>query len=245
MQHTMRSALPDTPVTGRSTDTAGERLAEAAHYAVLKRIAPKLRHDLAGAMQPIGMIAMVLQRRLQSPQADLQAIAKNAASIAALTKEATASTMNAMSWLAPREEIAVGLQAGVEEVVGLLAMELSESGLVIANDLSEDGTEDLRVARAPQFFFRSVVAGALLAFCDEQGEAGKLHIRFEHAPDQGGDGRKLMFRRQPDHSVAALEKRAARPRRIVWADVKALATFAGAALAHGDEWVSLGLPKAA
>ena len=87
------------------SDVVPDRLAEAACYAVLRRIAPVLRHDVAGFLQPVGMLMTVLQRRVQMPEPDLQAIAKNVASASVLTKEATANCMNAMGWMAMREEL--------------------------------------------------------------------------------------------------------------------------------------------
>ncbi|MEO7253008.1 MAG: hypothetical protein ABIZ64_02090, partial [Casimicrobium sp.] len=93
--------------TGASLVTADhgqERLAEAACYAVLQRIAPVLRHDVAGLMQPMGMLMMLLQRRVQLPEPDLQMIAKNVASANALTKQATVGCINAISWMISRED---------------------------------------------------------------------------------------------------------------------------------------------
>ncbi len=236
----MRPASHDTPSSDRPSTKAGDHLAEAARYAVLSRIAPKLRHDMAGAMQPIGMIAMVLQRRLQAPEPDLQAIAKNVASITALTREATTGNMNAMSWLAPREDVSVGLQAGVEEVVKLLSMELSASGLVADNHLTADAP------RAPQGFVRSVVAGALLAFCDERGEAGRLRIGWETAAQANGrNGMRLLMRRKPDAADAAGEAIPARQRPIVWTDVAALAASYDVTAARGDGWAALEVPRGA
>ena len=104
-------------------DALQERLAEAASYAVLRRIAPALRHDVAGFMQPVGMLVMVLQRRVQLPEPDLQAIGKTVASVTALAKEATTGCMNAVDWLASREDIRVPMVAGADEVVRLLALE--------------------------------------------------------------------------------------------------------------------------
>ena len=66
------------------SESLQQRLAEAAHYAVSQRIAPVLRHDVAGPVQPIGMMTKVLQRRLQAPVPDLLEISKNLASVSAL-----------------------------------------------------------------------------------------------------------------------------------------------------------------
>ena len=96
------------------------RLAEAASYAVLRRIAPALRHDVAGLMQPVGMLTKILQRRVQNPQPDLTEITKNLVSVSALVKEATAGCMNAMGWMSSGEDRPINLQAGVTEAIKLL-----------------------------------------------------------------------------------------------------------------------------
>ena len=46
-------------------------LAEAARYALLRRLAPSMRHHLVVNLQPIGMIYEVMDRRLSAPEPDL------------------------------------------------------------------------------------------------------------------------------------------------------------------------------
>ena len=41
-------------------------LEEAARYALLRRLMPAIRHHLVGEFQPIGMVAAMLERRLQA-----------------------------------------------------------------------------------------------------------------------------------------------------------------------------------
>ena len=210
--------------------------AEAACYAVLRRLAPALRHDMAGAMQPLGMIAMVLQRRLQMPVPDLQAIAKNVAAISTLAKEASAGCMNAIGWLAPHEALSVGLQAGVEEVIKLLALELSECGLVPVVEMAAGST------LAPQIFFRTVVAGAVFALCDQRGQAGTLQISCE-----GSDGHHaevLMLRVVAD-PAAGVSTQPLNPRCISWQDVEAMAATFDLAVARGEGWITLAVPTEA
>jgi hypothetical protein len=215
------------PVT---SDQLQERLAEAASYAVLRRIAPVLRHDVAGFMQPVGMLMMVLQRRVQMPEPDLQAIAKNVASVSALTKEATTGCMNAMGWMASREDNPVSFHEGAEEVLRLLTLELSGRGLTAVNDIAVDH------ATAARSFFRGAFAGAVLAWCDQTTGAGVLHIT---ASSQAGDTElKLLF--EPNENTASTEAVIAR-RLIGWEDVQAMAHASGAKLSHGDDWLLLQL----
>ena len=205
-----------------------QTLAEAARFAVLSRVAPMLRHDMAGALQPLGMVAMVMQRRVQAPEPDLPAISKNAASIAILTKEAAAGCIDAISWLAPREDPSVSLRRGVEDVLKVLLVELSRCGLEAVNDVAENE------ASAPQGYFRTVLAGALLAFCDEGTGGGRLHIGT-HA----GQARLVLRLVAAETSV---ETAGTRPRCIEWRDVQAIAASLGTTLARSEDGVTLGLP---
>ena len=205
-----------------------QTLAEAARFAVLSRVAPMLRHDMAGALQPLGMVAMVMQRRVQAPEPDLPAIAKNAASIAILTKEAAAGCIDAISWLALREDPCVSLRRGVEDVLKVLLVELSRCGLEAVNDVAENA------ASAPQDYFRTVLAGALLAFCDEGTGGGRLHIGT-HA----GQARLVLRLVAAETSV---ETAGTRPRCIEWRDVQAIAASLGTTLARSEDGVTLGLP---
>lgn len=226
--------------TGESPDHLQERLAEAACYAVLRRVAPVLRHDVAGFMQPVGMLMMVLQRRVQMPEPDLQAIAKNVMSVSALTKEATTGCMNAMGWMASREDTNVSLFSGVDEIIKLLAMELSGRGIEIASELADDG------AQIPQSFLRSVLVGALLAFCDQRTTGGTLRVCLEAEPGSDCATRGLVLRLQP--GVAANSPAAPdavpKSRSIGWSDIEAMARSFGISMARGDDWLALGLPKA-
>ena len=211
-------------------DVLQKRLVEAASYAVLRRIAPALRHDVAGFMQPVGMLVMVLQRRVQLPEPDLQAIGKTVASVTALAKEATTGCMNAMDWLVSHEDIRVSMVAGADEVVRLLALELSGCGLSASHDIAESQ------ARVPRRFFRSVLAAALLAWCDQKPGTGVLRI----SDSSDANVAELTLQFEPDGTASAAY--VVSPQRpINWDDVDALAHGCGAALSTGDGWVRLQL----
>ena len=224
------------------SDLVPDRLAEAACYAVLKRIAPVLRHDVAGFMQPVGMLMMVLQRRVQIPEPDLQMIAKNVASVSALAKVATDGCMNAMGWIAAREEATASLRSCVNEAVKLLAMELSAKGLDISITIRSDAVA------VPQSFFRSVLMGALLAFCDQRMAGSTLQVSLDVEAGDNTAAHRLMLRMLPGDApetpgVTYSPAMGCPPRRIDWADVKAMADSFGVAMELGDGYLALGLPK--
>ncbi len=217
-----------------------QRLAEAACYAVLRRVAPVLRHDVAGFMQPVGMLMMVLQKRVHMPEPDMEAIIKNVTSLSALAKEATTGCMAAMGWMASREDTGVGLRQGVDDAIKMLAVELSGRTLKIANGIPDAAAE------VPQSFLRSLLMGALLAFCDEPAVSGILQVGLEDAYENGSATRRLMLRVLPggDSALHTPADHVHKFRSIEWQDVEAMAASAGLAMERGENWLALDLPKA-
>jgi hypothetical protein len=217
-----------------------QRLAEAACYAVLRRVAPALRHDVAGFMQPVGMLMMVLQRRVQMPQPDMEAIAKNVTSLSTLTKEATTGCMNAMGWIASREDTGIGLHQGVDDAIKMLAVDLSGRGLQIVNGVAE------AAGNVPQSLLRSVFMGALLAFCDQPEVSGILHVALQDESANASASRRLTLRVLPGGVATSLSPadHLHKFRNIDWADVEAMAGVAGLAMERGDGWLAIDLPKA-
>jgi len=81
-----------------------ERLAEAARYALMRRLLPAIRHNLAGTLQPIGMMSAMLERRIKAAAPDMALLAKNTQALTTLSREAAATSLNLMTWLAPRAD---------------------------------------------------------------------------------------------------------------------------------------------
>lgn len=208
-----------------------ERLAEAARYAVLGRLSPMLRHDMAGALQPLRMISAMLQRRLEAAVLDRVAIAKNVSAIDVLSKEAAAHCMGAMNWLVPINEDSVSVQAGVQELLTLTATELFLHGLVGVNAVPD------AEARFPRTFFRSIFAAALLALCDSSDGAASVHVELLNL-----NGDVDLHLRVARDALAPAAQPVQRQRRLDWDDVRVLAAAAGLAFAQGEEGVSLRLP---
>jgi hypothetical protein len=217
----------DPPLLPASPD----RMAESARYAVLVRLAPMLRHDVAGALQPLGMIAALLQRRLQAAVPEMVAITKSADTLHVLTKEAAATCLGVMGWLAPKQEESVCAHAGAQELLTLMETELFLHGLVGLNDIPAGE------ARFARLFFRGVFAAALLALCDHSAGAGSVHVGLLNLHGAAG----VCLRLAPD-TLTPPAQPVQRQRRIGWDDVQALAAAAGVAFAQGDNWVALQLP---
>ena len=220
-------------------ESLNDRLAEAARYAVLNRLIPVLHHDVAGSMQPVRMLLMVLERRVQSTNPDLEAIAKTVMSISTLTKQATDDCMSALGWIASSKDVQVSLRSSVDEAIKLLAMESSVNALALVNGIADDSST------APQSFLRSVFIGALLAFCDQHGAGGTLQVTFEASTADSLQPGRLQLRVLPDdtgESPASLDV-VRKYRMIGWPDVQAMAKSCGVEMARGDGWLTLDLPK--
>jgi hypothetical protein len=216
-------------------EALNDRLAEAACYAVLRRLMPVLRHDVAGAMQPVRMLLMVLERRLQAPQPDLEAITKNVTSLSTLTKQASAECMGALAWIGSSQDAQVSLRSSVDEAIKLLAIELSVKALVLVNGITDDA------ATAPQSFCRGVLMAALLAFCDQSTAGGVLQVTCETDSHQPA---RLHLRLLPaDAASSPASMDIVRKYRLIdWPDVQALARSFNVKLEPGDGWVMLELP---
>ena len=217
-----------------------QRLAEAACYAVLQRISPVLRHDVAGFIQPVGMLTKVLQRRVQMAEPDLHEITKNLASVSALVKEATAGCMHAMGWMISGEDKPVSLQSGVSEAIQLLGPELFGTELELRNGISDEQTS------VPQSFLRSILMGALLAFCDHRSAGNILEVTLETGAENSDAHHTLLLRMLPGDTVntPASTDTDRRFRPIDWQDVKAMADAFSVTMTRGDGWLRLGLPQA-
>lgn len=189
------------------------RLIEAARYALLRRLAPVIRHNMAGSMQPIAMVAGMLERRLQKkPDADFDALTRNAHDIVALSKEAAASCVNLMSWFAPKEDPLVAIDTGIAECLGMLATELSFKGFSIVNKTAElDG-------ELPLSALRNAFTASVIALTDAA--AGPRTVVVEAESSDGGLSIRIFLK----NADAPASMPAGKPyRRIEWSDVRALA----------------------
>jgi hypothetical protein len=199
-----RMANPETDLNAR--------LAEAARYALLRRLAPVIRHNMAGSLQPIAMVAGMLERRLQKSDSDPEALLKNARDIVALSKEAAASCVDLMSWFAPKDDPLVGVNAGVAQCLAMLSTELSFKGFSIANNAGQAEGE-LHLSA-----FRNGFTAAVLALTDAA--AAPRSILVEAEPSGGGVSIRIALK----NTLAPASMPAGKPyRRIEWSDVEALA----------------------
>lgn len=194
---------------------------ESARYALLRRIAPALRHHLAGTMQPIGMVSAIMERRLQAEQPDLGVLRDNSKSISTLSRSAASATMNLLTWIAPKDNGVVLLQAGVEECVGMLATDLAFRGFTVANNITA------ATMSTPMSGLRNVFTAALIALTDTARVPASVEISSEAADDHT---RVLIT--VSSEPGATLQEDPRAYRQLGWSDVGALATAEQVGLVH-------------
>lgn len=170
--------LPDTSTERASTSAPSRLREEAARYALLRRIAPAIRHHMAGTLQPIGMIAAMLDRRLQAEAPDLAVLRDNSKSISTLSRSASTACMNLITWVVPKENGSIALEAGIEEALGMLATDLAFRGFTVTNQV-----------QAPEvttavFALRTVFTACLIALTDAAQAPASVVLSSETVGDQ-------------------------------------------------------------
>lgn len=152
--------------------------ADAARYALLRRLMPAMLHNMAGALQPIGMTAAIMEKRLQTATPDLLSITKSSGNIKTLARDASSSFMDLMTWLAPKATRQVAVNVGIEDTLGMVSTELSFRGFTIINETASVCDE------VPQNILRSVFMAALLALTDTAPSSGQVTISAHVTNDE-------------------------------------------------------------
>src|SRR6478736_3068522 len=133
------SMLPSEPPTADVARVSAE--SEAARYALLRRLAPAMRHHLVVNLQPIGMVYELMDHRLRGPQPDLAHVQAGAHKIHGFAKAALHSCLDLVAWLAPDEPVSTPCRSCVEECMGLLASSLAFAGYAVRADVQATSGE--------------------------------------------------------------------------------------------------------
>ena len=187
--------------------------AEAARYALLRRLAPSIRHHLVVNLQPIGMIYEVTERRLRAAEPDLASVHENMQRINGFTKAALGACSDVVSWLAPSEEACVTVNEGVQECFGLLATSLSFRGYALRNQVDAPTGQ----VRLPAI--RCVLTAALLHVTDHLPPPADLVLTAVNRP-QGVD---LLLRLQASDDKSHCFSPEPAYRVLGWDDLEAVA----------------------
>jgi len=205
--------------------------AEAARYALLRRLAPSMRHQLVVNLQPIGMIYEVLERRLRAPQPDLAHVHDSATKINGFARAALNSSLEVVGWLAPDEAVPVAVEDGVRECASLLATSLSFRGYSLRNEVAAMSGQVRRST------LRSLLTGALILSTDHLQPPAELVLAAE--PEKGGVLVSVTPRVSNGDKGFANEPGY---RKLEWQDLQALAAEDGVRLERQGERLEIHLP---
>ena len=201
-----------------------DRLAEAARYALMRRLLPAIRHNIAGSLQPVGMMAAMLERRMQAAAPDLAQLRKSSQALNTLAREAVVTSLNLMNWLAPKDNDLVAVNGAVEESLGMIATELSFRGFFVMNQTSSVQ------ASLPRGIFRSVFTACLIALTD--GVEGAADVVVSAEMTGGQMWLKISLEPGGRAELAGTGVRAQAYRNIDWDDALALANAEGVSLSY-------------
>lgn len=208
-------------------------LVEAARYALLRRLAPALRHGMVGALHPIEMIAEAIDRRLQAALPDVENARENLWKIKNLSRSAVHACTNLASWQAPEDGAVTMLGEGIDECLALLKTDFGMRGFAVRNETREIGVDVSRAA------LRNVLTAALITATDTAPQPSDLVLTAELAQGQA----VLSILVRPADGVAGFGD-AAPYRRLEWSDVGALAQAELVDLLHQGDRVTMRFPLA-
>jgi hypothetical protein len=206
-------------------------LVESARYALLRRLAFSIRHQMVAHLQPIGMVTELLERRLRAPSADLVQVHDSVTKINGLSKAAAQDCLDVITWMAPEPGVTVALDEAVKDTVSLLRGNFSFRGF----NLKADGEAlPQPVGRAA---VRMLLPAALLALTDDR--EGPAEVTISVRP--GEDVMVVELRVQRSEGENDFESQLSY-RALQWHEVEAMARAEDVELTHADDTATLSFP---
>jgi hypothetical protein len=204
--------------------------AEAARYAVLRRLAPCLRHHMVRNLQPISMIYEIIDHRRAVVKPDMPTLYNNADKINGYAKAALQECLDVSSWLAPDTDEVIAVGNGVRDCVELMSASLNFRGYHLINEV---GNPDLYIRRD---ILRMLLTASFMAATDALSEAAKLVLKVLRSNGQSVELEMLV---EPVNDGLA-EIYDDGYRKIVWSDVEALARGEDVSLSRQGNRVVMG-----
>ena len=155
---------------------AADARVEAARYALLRRLAPALRHGLVGKLHPVGLMSETLVRRMRTAP-EIEPARAGLEKIHELSRSAMTACSSLITWLAPEEGDGVGLEEGMAECIDLLGTDLGMRGHNLRSELSGG---QARVSRSA---VRNLLSAALIAQSDSLQRASDIVVRSTKTPE--------------------------------------------------------------
>jgi hypothetical protein len=205
--------------------------AEAARYALLRRLAPSMRHHLVVNLQPIGMIYEVMDRRLKAAQPDLAQVQESANKINGFARAALNSCIDVVSWLAPDDAVGTTVHEGVRECASLLATSLSFRGYALRNEVTVVPGQIRRST------IRILLTGALIHTTDHLKPPADLVLSAE----AGQEAVTIALHVNMSEGDKGFSNEATY-RKLDWNDFQALAVAEGVEVQRDDKSLRMTIP---
>jgi len=214
-----------------SPSQAQLQLVESARYALLRRLAFAMRHEMVAHLQPIGMVVEVMERRLRAPAPDLAQLQEAVGKVQGFSRQAAHACVDVFTWLSPDASATVTLDEAIEETTRLLRSNLSFRGITLR---IQEESHPQPVHKAAM---RMMLPACLLALGDEAPSPAELVLTVEP-----GDGEATIDMRLVP--TPAGEAFASEPsyRPLAWHEVEALARSEGLWFERGEGWLRLTTP---
>lgn len=190
-----------------------------------------LKHNMAGALQPLSMMSAMLEKRLQKPDPDLAALASTSSKLNTMSRDASDHCLELMTWLAPKTGERVNVAVGIEDAAGLVMTELSLKGFTVVNQIG-----DVQ-AGLPRSLTRNVYLAALMALTDAA--PAPAHVVLTAQLVDSALVLTISIQPVPGELLPGV---AVSYRKLEWEDVKALAEAESVKLVYTADRVELHCP---
>lgn len=208
--------------------------AEAARYAVLRRLGPVLKHDMVVNLQAISMMAEVLNARIERSSPGPAEFQANISKLNRLARDAVASCLKVSTWIEPGEEQSVRLSEGVDECLALLNGNFNFRGFTVSREVTHGEFQVWRIA------LRNLLIASLITLTDAADCACEVRVKAE-ARNGFAEITVTVRPRQEPVDAMAFEPGY---RSLEWPDVQALAAAESVELIRGADQIIMRLPRA-
>jgi len=208
-----------------------ENAVEAARYALLRRLAPAIRHRVVGKLHPIGLIAEALEWQIQEAAPNLKTLRESIGRVSSMSRAAMQSFTTEMTWLTHEESTTITVVAGIEDCVALLHTDFELRGFSIKNEVKAPAV------RVSLNALRNVLAAAMIAISDFAPAPAILVL----AADVSGTYASISILVHPADAVSIFETSDAY-RRLEWNDVQVLAAAESVELSRRGAHVEMRYP---
>jgi hypothetical protein len=225
------SASRQTTADGRSGDERDD-LVDAIRYAVLRKLAPGLRHALMGELQAIELSAELAARMLRAG-ADFAEVRDSVARIPHQCTAAVKTGRSVIELLRPEEGTTTPVSEGVGLCLKLAGEDWFLRGIEVITDLPE---ADVHISKAA---LQELVVTALLVLSDMHDQPADLHVVVRPVDDRVD----VVVRARAAERVASVPP-LGQYRKLVWADLKLLAHAHGVPCVCEGDTASLQFQRA-